>query len=253
MKAVILAGGKGTRISEESVTKPKPLVEASGHPLLWHIMQNYYLGGVSEFIILAGYKGNQIKEYFSNYWMINSDITFDLSTPNRQVHETRGLPWKVTVLDTGLETMTGGRLAKAHKLIDETFFMTYGDGVSDIDVADLLAFHKSQKVLATLTAVQPPARFGALDISGSRIKSFEEKPSGDGSWINGGYFVLEPSIFDYDLDDDTVFESDVLPILASEGKLSAFKYEGFWQPVDTLRDLHRLEDRIRTSSLPWLQ
>jgi glucose-1-phosphate cytidylyltransferase len=253
LKAVILAGGKGTRISEESVTKPKPLVEASGHPLLWHIMQNYYLGGVSEFIILAGYKGNQIKEYFSNYWMINSDITFDLSTPNRQVHETRGLPWKVTVLDTGLETMTGGRLAKAHKLIDETFFMTYGDGVSDIDVADLLAFHKSQKVLATLTAVQPPARFGALDISGSRIKSFEEKPSGDGSWINGGYFVLEPSIFDYDLDDDTVFESDVLPILASEGKLSAFKYEGFWQPVDTLRDLHRLEDRIRTSSLPWLQ
>ncbi len=253
MKAVILAGGKGTRISEESVTKPKPLVDAGGHPLLWHIMQNYYLNGVSEFIILAGYKGNQIREYFSNYWMINSDITFDLSAPHQQVHKARGLPWKVTVLDTGLETMTGGRLSKAQKLIDDTFFMTYGDGVSDINVAELLAFHKSQNTLATLTAVQPPARFGALDISDSRVKSFEEKPTGDGSWINGGYFVLEPSVFDYDLNDDTVFETDVLPKLASEGKLSAFRYEGFWQAVDTLRDLNRLEDRIRTSSLPWLQ
>jgi glucose-1-phosphate cytidylyltransferase len=253
LKAVILAGGKGTRISEESITKPKPLVEASGHPLLWHIMQNYSLGGVSEFIILAGYKGNQIKEYFSNYWMINSDITFDLSTPNRQIHEARGLPWKVTVLDTGIETMTGGRLAKAHKLIDDTFFMTYGDGVCDINVTELLAFHNSQNLRATLTAVQPPARFGALDIADTRVNSFEEKPTGDGSWINGGYFVLEPSIFNFNLSDETVFESDVLPKLAAQGELSAFKYEGFWQPVDTLRDLHRLEDRIRTTSLPWLQ
>lgn len=252
MKAVILAGGKGTRISEESITKPKPLVEAGGHPLLWHIMQNFYLGGVSEFIILAGYKGNQIKEYFSNYWMINSDITFDLSTPNRQVHESRGLPWKVTVLDTGLETMTGGRLASVSNLVDNTFFMTYGDGVSDIDVRELWAFHKSQKVIATLTAVQPPARFGALDISGTLVNSFEEKPTGDGSWINGGFFVLEPSIFDYKLENNTIFESEILPDLALKNKLAAFKYEGFWQPVDTLRDLHRLEDRIRASSLPWL-
>jgi len=253
LKAVILAGGKGTRISEESVTKPKPLVEACGHPLLWHIMQNYSLGGVSEFIILAGYKGNQIKEYFSNYWMINSDITFDLSTPNRQIHESRGLPWKVTVLDTGLETMTGGRLAMARDLIDDTFFMTYGDGVSDINVKDLFAFHKAEKTSATLTAVQPPARFGALDIHGTRVNSFEEKPTGDGSWINGGYFVLEPDIFDKPFDKDTIFESDILPLLASENRLSAFKYEGFWQPVDTLRDLYRLEEQIRKSALPWLQ
>lgn len=252
MIAVILAGGKGTRISEESLTRPKPLVEAAGHPLLWHIMQNFSLAGITEFVILAGYKGNQIKEYFANYWMINTDITFDLSTPNRKIHESRGLPWKVTVLDTGLETMTGGRLAKAQSQINDTFFLTYGDGVSDIDIKKLLAFHRVNNVTATLTAVQPPARFGALDINADFVKSFEEKPSGDGSWINGGFFVFEPNIFDFAMYDGTVLESEILPQLALQNQLGAYKYEGFWQPVDTLRDLHRLEEYIRTKKLPWL-
>jgi glucose-1-phosphate cytidylyltransferase len=252
VKAVILAGGKGTRISEETSSKPKPLIDAAGKPLIWHIMQNFYLYGITEFIVLAGYKGIQIKEYFANYWMMDSDISFDLSSPAHLIENSRALPWQVTVLDTGVETMTGGRIKSLRGIVNETFLLTYGDGVSDINISDLIAFHRTQASKVTLTAVQPPARFGALKLDNDKVIDFEEKPTGDGSWINGGFFVLEPEVLDLELSESSVFESDVLPMLARAGELAAYKYDGFWQPVDTLRDLHRLEERISSLGLPWL-
>jgi len=251
MKAVILAGGRGTRLTEETQLKPKPLVEANGKPLIWHIMQNFSRHGVTDFIILSGYKGQQIREYFANFWLHQADLTFDLETPNQEVHKVRGLPWKVTVLDTGIDTNTGGRIARLKGLLNEDFLLTYGDGVSDIDIQKLITNHQNSNNLATLTAVQPPARFGALNLTGNQVTSFQEKPEGDGAWVNGGFFVLSPKIFDY-LDSDTSsFEIDALPKVASAGKLGAYKHSGYWQPVDTIRDLQRLEEAIENGALPW--
>ena len=253
LKAVILAGGKGTRLSEETQFRPKPLVEAHGHPLIWHVMQNYARFGVSEFIVLAGHKGQQIREYFANYWLRQSDVTFDMNNPSVVIHESRNLPWKVTVLDTGSETETAGRIAAASHLLTSRFFLTYGDGVSDVDVSKLLDQHNRDGCEVTLTAVQPPARFGAIKIGdANQIVSFEEKPSGDGAWVNGGYFVVEPSIIKKIDGRNVSFESVVLPELAKEMKLNYFRHEGFWQPVDTLRDLQRLEEALSKSQFPWV-
>jgi glucose-1-phosphate cytidylyltransferase len=252
MQAVILAGGKGTRLSEETQSRPKPLVEAGGHPLLWHIMQNYARFGISDFVVLVGYKGQQIREYFANYWLHQADITFDLAAPNLQIHEIRSLPWKVTVIDTGLETQTAGRLARIKELITEDFLLTYGDGVADVNINELIRVHRESKSIATLTAVQPPARFGALDLDGSKVQSFVEKPQGDEGWINGGFFCLSPDIFDYLGDDMCSFEADTLPQIAKQGSLNSFKHFGYWQPVDTVRDLARLEEAIAAKRLPWV-
>jgi len=252
MKAVILAGGRGTRLLEETQLKPKPLVEAKGKPLIWHIMQNFYLHGVTDFIILAGYKGQQIREYFANFWLHQADLTFDLSTPNQEIHKVRGLPWRVTVLDTGVDTKTGGRIAHLKDLLDEDFLLTYGDGVSDVDINKLILSHQNSSNLATLTAVQPPARFGALNLKGNQVLSFLEKPEGEGAWVNGGFFVLKPKIFEHITSEDSSFEIDTLPKVASLGKLGAYLHKGFWQPVDTIRDLQRLEEAIERGALPWI-
>ena len=251
MKAVILAGGRGTRLTEETQFKPKPLVEANGKPLIWHIMQNFSRYGVTDFIILSGYKGQQIREYFANFWLHQADLTFDLSTPNQEIHKVRGLPWKVTVLDTGTDTNTGGRIARLKDIVDEDFLLTYGDGISDIDISSLVKKHKEHHNYATLTAVQPPARFGALNLEGDFVIGFEEKPKGDGAWVNGGFFVLTPKIFDYLGGDSSSFEIDALPKVADAGKLGAYKHSGYWQPVDTIRDLQRLEEAIVSGALPW--
>ena len=251
MKAVILAGGRGTRLTEETILKPKPLVEANGKPLIWHIMQNYSRHGITDFIILSGYKGQQIREYFANFWLHQADLTFDLSTPNQEIHKVRGLPWKVTVLDTGTDTNTGGRIARLKDTVDEDFLLTYGDGISDIDISSLVKKHKEHDNYVTLTAVQPPARFGALNLEGDLVISFEEKPKGDGAWVNGGFFVLTPKIFDYLGGDSSSFEIDALPKVADAGKLGAYKHSGYWQPVDTIRDLQRLEEAIVSGALPW--
>ena len=252
MKAVILAGGRGTRLAEETQLKPKPLVEANGKPLIWHIMQNFSRHGVTDFIILSGYKGQQIREYFANFWLHQADLTFDLATPNQEIHKVRGLPWKVTVLDTGVDTNTGGRIARLKGLLAEDFLLTYGDGVSDVDIQKLIIRHQRSNNLVTLTAVQPPARFGALNLKGNQVISFQEKPEGDGAWVNGGFFVLTPKIFNYLNSDSSSFEIDALPKVASEGKLGAYKHSGYWQPVDTIRDLQRLEEAIESGALPWM-
>ena len=252
MKAVILAGGRGTRLTEETTLKPKPLVEANGKPLIWHIMQNYSMHGITEFIILSGYKGQQIREYFANFWLHQADLTFDLLTPNQEIHKVRGLPWKVTVIDTGTDTNTGGRIARLKGIVNEDFLLTYGDGISDIDISSLVKKHKEHDNYVTLTAVQPPARFGALNLKGDLVIGFEEKPKGDGAWVNGGFFVVTPKIFDYLGGDSTSLEIDVLPHIANDLKLGAFKHTGYWQPVDTLRDLHRLEEAITEGALPWI-
>lgn len=251
MKAVILAGGRGTRLAEETQLKPKPLVEANGKPLIWHIMQNFSRHGVTDFIILSGYKGQQIREYFANFWLHQADLTFDLATPNQEIHKVRGLPWKVTVLDTGVDTNTGGRIARLRGLITEDFLLTYGDGVSDIDIQKLIINHQSSNNLVTLTAIQPPARFGALNLKGNQVISFQEKPEGDGAWVNGGFFVLNPKIFDYIDSDRSSFEIDALPKVANAGKLGVYKHSGYWQPVDTIRDLQKLEEAIERGALPW--
>ena len=251
MKAVILAGGRGTRLAEETQLKPKPLVEANGKPLIWHIMQNFSRHGVTDFIILSGYKGQQIREYFANFWLHQADLTFDLATPNQEIHKVRGLPWKVTVLDTGVDTNTGGRIARLRGLITEDFLLTYGDGVSDIDIQKLIINHQSSNNLVTLTAVQPPARFGALNLKGNQVISFQEKPEGDGAWVNGGFFVLNPKIFEYIDSDRSSFEIDALPKVANAGKLGVYKHSGYWQPVDTIRDLQKLEEAIESGALPW--
>ena len=252
MKALILAGGFGTRISEESHLKPKPMIEIGGKPILWHIMKVYSIHGINDFIICCGYKGYLIKEYFANYFLHNSDVTFDMRTNERIVHLQYADPWRVTLVDTGHETMTGGRLRRIRQYLgDEDFCFTYGDGLSDIDITKLIGFHRSHGRLATLTAVQPPGRFGVLNMDDERVSSFLEKPQGDGTWINGGFFVLSPKVINYITDDKTIWEREPMERLAMEADLIAFKHNGFWQPMDTLRDKNRLEELWSTDKAPW--
>lgn len=254
MKVVILAGGFGTRISEETSIRPKPMVEIGDKPILWHIMKIYSTYGLDDFIVCCGYKGNVIKEYFSNYYLQKSDVTFDLKNNKMEIHQNDVEPWKITLVDTGLETMTGGRLKRVSEYIGEgTFCMTYGDGVSDIDINKLIQFHNNQKTLATLTAVQPPGRFGTFNLGyqEAKVSSFKEKPDGDGAWINGGFFVLEPEVFEYIEGDSTVWEKEPLENLAGNGNLAAYKHNGFWQPMDTLRDKNVLEKLWSSEKTPW--
>ena len=254
MKAVILAGGFGTRLSEETTVKPKPMVQIGDKPILWHIMKIYSAHGINDFIICLGYKGYYIKEYFANYVLYMSDVTFDLRKKDMKIHQDGTEPWKVTLVDTGENSMTGGRIKRVKDYIgDETFCLTYGDGVTDLNIRACIEFHKSQKTLATLTAVQQPGRFGAFSLgpSQSKILSFREKPKGDGAWINGGYFVLEPEVIDRIADDATVWEKEPLEQLAKEEMLSAFKHDGFWQPMDTLRDKNTLEELWKSGKAPW--
>ena len=253
MKAIILAGGLGTRISEETATRPKPMIEIGGKPILWHIMKTYSSHGIHDFVICCGYKGYVIKEYFANYFLHMSDVTFDMELNKTEVHQRSAEPWKVTVVDTGDETMTGGRLKRVSNYVkdEKSFCLTYGDGISNIDITKLINFHEAQNVKATLTATIPPGRFGALKINGNKVQSFQEKPEGDGAVINGGFFVLPPEIFDYITDDQTIWEQDPLQRLAEEGNLAAFHHEGFWQPVDTLRDKIYLEELWQSGNAPW--
>lgn len=252
MKAVILAGGYGTRISEETQTKPKPLIEIGGRPILWHIMKTYSHYGINDFIICCGYKGYKIKEYFTNYFAHNSDITVDLKNNHVDVHQKPSEPWKVTLVDTGLDTMTGGRLKKVEKYVgNETFCFTYGDGVSDVNISEVIKFHQKNKKSATVTSVQPPGRFGNLELNDNLVSKFIEKPQGDGGWINGGYFVLEHDVFDYINDDTTIWEKDSLEKLAQNNQLLAFKHNGFWQPLDTLRDKNYLEKLWVSNKDSW--
>lgn len=252
MKCVLLAGGFGTRISEETTTKPKPMVEIGGRPILWHIMKMYSQHGVNEFIICAGYKGYVIKEYFANYFLHMSNITFDMSTNEMQVHENKAEPWKVTIVDTGDGTMTGGRLLRVKDYIgDETFCFTYGDGVSNVDITKLIEFHKEKNKWATVTAVQPPGRFGAIKMDDTTITSFEEKPQGDGGYINGGFFVLEPDVFGLIDGDPMIWEREPMERLAEKRQIEAFKHDGFWRPMDTLRDKNHLEDLWESNKAPW--
>jgi glucose-1-phosphate cytidylyltransferase len=254
MKAVILAGGLGTRLSEETSIRPKPMVEIGGMPILWHIMKIYSTHGINDFIICCGYKGYVIKEYFANYFLHRSDVTFDMRFNQMNVHSGNAEPWRVTLVDTGADTMTGGRLKRVKEHVGtETFCFTYGDGVSNVDITKLIAFHHEQGTLATLTATQPPGRFGAicLEQGQTKITSFQEKPEGDGAWINGGYFVLEPEVIDLITDDATVWEQEPLKKLAHLEQLSAFKHDGFWQPMDTLRDKRYLEKLWESGNAPW--
>ena len=253
MKVVILAGGLGTRISEETVTRPKPMAEIGDKPILWHIMKTYSHYGFNDFVICAGYKGYQIKEYFHNYWLHDADVTFDMRTRDVEVHQDTNEPWRVTVVDTGAETMTGGRVKRIEPYVDGgTFLLTYGDGVADVDISALLEFHKRSGRLATLTAVQPSGRFGALQLGeGDAVDCFREKPIGDGDWINGGFFVMESEIFARIEGDETVLEREPLESLADEGQLGAFKHRGFWQPMDTLRDKNHLEALWHSGNAPW--
>lgn len=254
MKAVILAGGLGTRLSEETSVRPKPMVEVGGKPILWHIMKAYSAHKIHEFIICCGYKGYIIKEFFANYFLHTADVTFDVKNNKAQFHHSNAEPWKVTLVDTGDSTMTGGRIKRVKDYIgQETFCLTYGDGVTDLNIGRLLAFHKAQRTLATLTAVQPPGRFGAFSLpeKETRILSFREKVKGDGAWINGGYFVLEPQVLDYIRDDSTIWEQEPMRDLAEEGQLSAFKHHGYWQNMDTLRDKHVLEEIWQAGKAPW--
>jgi glucose-1-phosphate cytidylyltransferase len=252
MKAVILAGGLGTRISEETTTRPKPMVEIGGKPVLWHLLKIYSHHGINDFIICLGYKGYLIKEYFANYFLHTSDVTFDLSTNKLEVHHKNAEAWRITLIDTGDQTQTGGRLKRVADYLDkETFCFTYGDGLADIDIKAEIAFHVSKGCLATMCAVKPPGRFGAIDIKDNRITRFEEKPSGDGSWISGGFFVLEPGVLDYIKDDTTIWERGPLETLARDGQISAYIHQGFWQPMDTLRDKMKLEELWQSGRAPW--
>jgi glucose-1-phosphate cytidylyltransferase len=252
VKVVILAGGLGTRLSEETHLKPKPMVEIGGRPILWHIMKMYSAHGIKDFIICVGYKGYVIKEYFANYFLHTSDITFDLPSNTVEVHEKHTEPWRVTVVDTGETTGTGGRLKRIrHYLNDDSFCFTYGDGVADVDIGRLIRFHRRSKRLATLTGVQPPGRFGALKIGGSEVKRFQEKPEGDGGFINGGFFVLEPKVIDLLDGDPCVWEREPVQTLASRGQLGVFKHTGFWQPMDTLRDKVLLDRLWDSGKAPW--
>ena len=252
MKAVILAGGLGTRISEETALRPKPMVEIGGKPVLWHIMKMYSAHGINEFVVCCGYKGYLIKEYFANYFLHTSDVTFDMQNNQMEVHQRFAEPWKVTLVDTGDNTMTGGRLKRVRDhLGDDDFCFTYGDGVSDVDITESLAFHRRHGRLATLTGVQPPGRFGVLNIKGDHVTSFEEKPHGDGGWVNGGFFVLSTKVIDLIENDATVWERGPMEQLARENQLSAYLHHGFWQPMDTLRDKNHLEELWQSGKAPW--
>jgi glucose-1-phosphate cytidylyltransferase len=254
VKAVLLAGGLGTRLSEETTVRPKPMVEIGGRPILWHIMKIYAAHGISDFVICAGYKGHMIKEYFATYMLRMSTVTFDLGANRVEVHNGEAEPWRVTVVDTGEASMTGGRLRRVRDFIgDETFCLTYGDGLSNVDVGALVAFHRQHGRLATLTATQPEGRFGALTLGadGTAITHFKEKRDGEGAWINGGFFVLEPAVLDYIPGDSTVWEDEPLRRLAEDGQLAAYKHAGFWQPMDTLRDKELLENLWRRPNPPW--
>jgi glucose-1-phosphate cytidylyltransferase len=254
MKAVILAGGFGTRISEESHLKPKPMIEIGEKPILWHIMKIYSNFGFNDFIICLGYKGYCIKEYFANYFLHESDVTFDFRDQNRQIiHTNTAEPWRVTLVDTGKETMTGGRVKRIQPYVGgETFMLTYGDGVADVDINALVEYHKKHGKLTTVTATQPSGRFGALNLAGNNeVHGFQEKPKGDGSWINAGFFVMEPAIFNYIAGDETILERDPLENLANDGQLVAYKHTGFWQPMDTLRDKIQLEELWKSGNAPW--
>jgi glucose-1-phosphate cytidylyltransferase len=251
MKAVILAGGTGSRLSEETQLRPKPMVEIGGKPILWHIMKIYAAHGIDEFVVCLGAKGYVIKEYFANYWLHASDVTIDLEGNSVEAHQGEAEPWKVTLVDTGERTETGGRLKRVLPYVgDEDFCFTYGDGVTDLDISALVEFHRSQDTLATVTAVQPPGRFGALETEDGRVRAFTEKPHGDGAWINGGFFVLSPRVGDYIEGDHTVWERGPLERLAADGQLSAYRYEGFWQMMDTLRDKNLLE-QLWGAGAPW--
>ncbi len=253
MKVVILAGGLGTRISEETVVRPKPMVEIGGKPILWHIMKTYSHYGLNDFVICLGYKGYVIKEYFANYFLHQSDVTINLAGNNMEIHQSKAEPWKITLVDTGLNTMTGGRIKRVQKYIDnESFMLTYGDGVGNVDIQELLKFHRGHGKYATLTSVQPSGRFGALILDNNKkVSSFQEKPKGDGAWINGGFFVLEPHVLNYIKADDTVWEKEPLENLAKDGQLVAYTHTGFWQPMDTLRDKNHLEELWTTGNAPW--
>ena len=252
MKAVILAGGLGTRLNEETDTKPKPMVEIGGKPILWHIMKIYSAHGVSDFIICLGYKGYAIKEYFANYFLHVSNVTFDLAKNDMVVHQHNAESWKVTLVDTGDSAMTGGRLKNVRSYLDnEDFCFTYGDGLGDVDIGELIKLHKSEGALATLTAVQPPGRFGAIKTDKNKIIGFQEKPEGDGGWVNGGFFILSPKVIDYIADETTVWEASPMEKLAENGELSAYFHHGFWQPMDTLREKKYLEDLWKSDKAPW--
>jgi glucose-1-phosphate cytidylyltransferase len=252
MKVVILAGGLGTRISEESHLRPKPMIEIGGKPILWHIMKIYSHFGINEFVICLGYKGYIIKEYFANYFLHMSNVTFDMTRNHMEVHEQKAEPWRVTLVDTGQDTLTGGRLKQVRNYVgDETFCFTYGDGVTDLDVAATIEFHRKHGKKATVTAIQPAGRYGALNLEGAAVRSFQEKPAGDGAWINGGFFVLEPSVFDYIESDLTSWESRPLQQLAREGQLMSYQHGGFWQAMDTLRDKNHLEELWHSNNAPW--
>lgn len=253
MKAVILAGGLGTRLSEETTLRPKPMVEIGGKPILWHIMKMYSSHGVNDFVICCGYKGYVIKEYFANYFLHMSDVTFNMRDNTMKVHDKRAEPWNVTLVDTGDESMTGGRLRRVADYIknEEAFCFTYGDGVGDINISATIDFHRQHGKAATLTSTYPPGRFGALEIKQGQVRSFTEKPKGDGGMINGGFFVLSPQVLNYLTDDSTVWEQEPLMGLAADGQLMAYEHNGFWQPMDTLRDKHRLEELWDGGLAPW--
>lgn len=254
MKAVILAGGFGTRISEESGVRPKPMVEIGGKPILWHILKIYSAHGINDFIVCLGYKGHVIKDYFASYYLHTANVTFDMKNNEMSVHQNGAEPWRITLIDTGEDTMTGGRLRRVRDYIgNETFCMTYGDGVSDVNIPELIRFHWSERALATLTAAQPPGRFGAFSLhqGNNRIATFKEKPDGDGAWVNSGFFVLEPGVIDYIDGDRTVWEHEPLERLARDGKLAAFRHHGFWQPMDSLRDKNVLEALWHGDRPPW--
>lgn len=252
MKAVILAGGLGTRISEESHLRPKPMIEVGGKPILWHIMKTYSHYGINDFVICCGYKGYVIKEYFANYFLHMSDVTFDMSRNSMEVHQRYVEPWRVTLVNTGEETLTGGRLRRVREhLGSEPFCFTYGDGLSDVDIGELIRFHRAHGRLATVTAIQPPGRYGALDMDGDAVASFKEKPAGDGAWINGGYFVLDPAVIDNIDGDQSSWEGEPLMRLAREGQLMSYRHTGFWQAMDTLRDKNQLEELWLRGNPPW--
>jgi glucose-1-phosphate cytidylyltransferase len=253
MKVIILAGGLGTRIAEESATRPKPMIEIGGKPILWHIMKLYSFYGIHDFIVCCGYKGYVIKEYFANYFLHTSDVTFDMKKNSMEVHERYSEPWRVTLVDTGENTMTGGRLKRVGEYVrdDEAFCFTYGDGVSNINIDSLVKFHKEQSLKATLTAVYPPGRFGSLDIENDRVTTFKEKPKGDGGMINGGFFVLSPQVLSLIKDDSTVWEQEPLETLAMQHQIAAYEHSGFWQPMDTLRDKNYLEELWLSGKAPW--
>lgn len=252
MKAVILAGGYGTRISEETHLKPKPMIEIGGKPILWHIMKIYSHYGINDFVICLGYKSYVIKEYFANYMLHMSDVTFDMKSNDKIIHQNHAEPWKITLVDTGEETMTGGRLKRVQEYVgEETFCFTYGDGVGDVNIRDLILFHKKHGKIATMTAVQPPGRFGTLNMQQNQVIEFNEKPHGDGHWINGGFFVLDPGIFPLIVGDKTAWENEPLKELVKRNELVAYRHKGFWQPMDTLRDRMKLEEMWKVKQAPW--